>query len=231
MGHQIDSKLTKTATKKNTLSMMKSVTKRPLNLFRHSYSYYRSVSTTTTTETAETKKCVSFADPATMYYTIARKDYSLEETKAAWFTSEEYNTILKQCSKQINRMDKGEVLKDKKYCARGLEYNTKMGGIAKLKNRAESINNVLREQANQLNEGASDDEAIARLYHQTTSSCQLWANVVGLSDQRTVDKYVDDVELQVPRAITLEPSKKVKSSIKVLARMRRSETVLLLLDV
>jgi hypothetical protein len=218
-----DNKLTRAATKNNALSIVKSIAKCPHNIFRHS-SYYRSVGSTTM-EATEIEKSVSFADPVTMCYTIARKDYSSEETKATWCTDEEYRKIIKQCRKQINRMDKGEVLKDKKYCTRGLEGNTKMRRIVRIKTRVESINNVLREQANQLNEGTCDEEAIARVYHQTTSSCQMWANVAGLRDQRIADEYLDDVELQVSRAITLEPSKKVKSSIQRSARLGRSETV------
>ncbi len=132
---------------------------------------------------------MSFADPpATMCYIIARKDYSSEETKATWCTDEEYRKIIKQCRKQIEKMDKGEVLKDKTYCARGLEANTQMRYIVKLKTRTESINNVLREQERQLNEGTCDEEAIVRVYHQTTSSCQMLANVVGLRDQRAAEE-------------------------------------------
>jgi hypothetical protein len=217
MSRQIDNKLTKAATKKNTLSRMKFG---PLKLFHHSS--HHSVSSTVT-EATEIEKCVSFDDHAAVCYTIARIDYSSEETKATWGTEEEYHKISKQCGKQIDRMDKGEVLKDKKYCARGLEAHTKMGCIVKFKNRAESINNVLREQEKQSNEGTCDDEAIARVYHQTTSSCQMWANVVGLRDHRKVDEYLDDVELQVPRAITHESSTKLKSSIKLLPRLRRTE--------
>jgi hypothetical protein len=220
MSHQPDNKLTKAAIKKNTLSRIKSVAKRPLKLFHHSS--HHSVSSTLT-EATEIEKCVSFDDHIAVCHTIARIDYSSEETKATWCTDKEYNKISKQCCKQIHRMDKGEALKDKKYCARGLEAHTKLGCIVKFKNRAESINNVMREQENQLHEGACDDEAIACVYHETTSSCQMWANVVGLRDHRIVDEYLYDVELQVPRAITHEPSTKLKSSIKLLSRLRRAE--------
>jgi hypothetical protein len=199
---------------------MKSVAKRPVKLFHHS-SHHKVSSTVT--EATEIEKCVSFDDHAVVRYTIARIDYSSEETKATWFTGKEYNEIAKQCCKQILIMDKGEVLEGKKYCARGLEAHTKIKRIVKFKNRAESINNVLREQENQLNEGAIDDEAIACVYHQTTSSCQMWANVVGLRDRRIVDEYLDDVELQVPRAITHEPSTKLKSCIKLLSKLRKAE--------
>jgi hypothetical protein len=164
------------------------------------------------TEATEIGTCVSFNEYAAVCPTIALKDYSTEELKATWYTDSECSTIVKQCCHQISKMDKGEVLKDKKYCARGLEAHTRMGSIVKHKNRAESINAVLREQETQFlkNDWADlDDEAIARVYHQATSSCQMWANALGFRDKRTVQEYMDDVELQVPRAIiTHDLSKK-----------------------
>jgi hypothetical protein len=102
MSRQTDNKLTKAETNKSNLrTTKKSVAKRPPNLFRHS-SYYRSVRSTAT-EATDIEKCVSFADPVTMLYTLALKDYSSEETKATWCTNEEYYNILKQCRNQIDR--------------------------------------------------------------------------------------------------------------------------------
>jgi hypothetical protein len=110
-------------------------------------------------------------------------------------------------------MDTGEVLKDKKYCARGLEGHTRIGSSVRHKNRAESINAVLMEQETQLlkNDWAyRDDETIALVYHRTTSSCQMWANALGFRDKRSVQEYLDDVELQVPRAIITHDASKKK---------------------
>jgi hypothetical protein len=79
---------------------------------------------TTETELTEIEKSVSFATYDTVHRTIARQDFSSEELKAAWFSEEEFLQILDQCSKQIHKMDQGKILKDKKYCARGLEALT-----------------------------------------------------------------------------------------------------------
>jgi hypothetical protein len=181
-------------TKKSAFTVMKAVAKRPLRLFRQASS--RSVNSTGT-ETIEMDKCVSLSSQTIEYYTIARKDYSPKEIKATWYTDEEYNTISRQCCKQIKKMDGGEKLKDKKYCARGLEAHTRFGSIAKSKNKAESIRSVLREQDMQLLEGRYDDEAIGKAYHQRTSSSQMWASVVGLRDQRSSENYLDDVDVDV----------------------------------
>jgi hypothetical protein len=86
----------------------------------------------------EIEKSVSFACHDTVHRTIARQDFSSEELKAAWFSEEEYLQILDQCNKQIHKMDQGKILKDKKYCARGLEGCTRMGSITRSKSRAQS---------------------------------------------------------------------------------------------
>jgi hypothetical protein len=144
---------------------------------------------------------VSFASQPIEHHTIARNDFSPEEIKATWFTEEEYYTISRQCCKQIDKMDKGQKLKDKKYCARGLEALTKLASIAKSKSREESIRAVLQEQDMQVEEERYDDEAIGKAYHQVTSSCQMWASVVGLRDQRSSEAYLEDLDVSMLQTI------------------------------
>jgi hypothetical protein len=158
------------------------------------------------TEGTDIEKFVSFANQASVVYTIARRNYSPNEIKATWYSKKEKMNIEKQCCKQILRMDRGETLKDKKYCARGLEGHTRTGFTLKSKNRALSINSVLAEQHHvQLLRGFRDDEAIAHAYHQTTASCQIWACVVGLRDQRVAEEYSDEAfEVQVKQTSQCE---------------------------
>jgi hypothetical protein len=140
----------------------------------------------------EIEKSVSFACHDTVHRTIARQDFSSEELKAAWFSEEEYLQILDQCNKQIHKMDQGKILKDKKYCARGLEGCTRMGSITRSKSRAQSIRAVLEEQDALSSQGVLvDEEAISVVYHDVTSSCQMWASVIGYRDQQAVEKYMD----------------------------------------
>jgi hypothetical protein len=144
-------------------------------------------------------------------YTIALWNYSPKEIKATWYSEEEYLNIVKQISKQILRMDRGETLKEKKYSARGLEGATRLGLTMKNYNRALSINTVLEEHHHaQWVEGFRDDEAIAHAYHQTTASCQMWACVVGLRDQRVAEDYLDEtLEVQVKQTSQCEPCARI----------------------
>jgi hypothetical protein len=136
------------------------------------------------TESTEIEKSVSFATYDTVHRTIARQDFSSEELKAAWFSEEEFLQILDQCNKQIHKMDQGKILKDKKYCARGLEACTRMGSFTRSKSHAQSIRAVLEEQDALTSQGVLvDEEAIAFVYHDVTSSCQMWASVIGYRDQ------------------------------------------------
>jgi hypothetical protein len=148
------------------------------------------------TDSTEMEKSVSFATHDTVYHTIARQDFSSEELKAAWFSEEEFLQILDQCNKQIHKMDQGKILKDKKYCARGLEALTRTGSITRSKSRAQSIQAVLEEQDALTSQGVLvDEDAIGFVYHDVTSSCQMWASVIGYRDQQAAERYMDDEEI------------------------------------
>jgi hypothetical protein len=148
------------------------------------------------TDSTEMEKSVSFATHDTVHHTIARQDFSSEELKAAWFSEEEFLQILDQCNKQIHKMDQGKILKDKKYCARGLEALTRMGSITRSKSRAQSIRAVLEEQDALTSQGVLvDEDAIGFVYHDVTSSCQMWASVIGYRDQQAAERYMDDEEI------------------------------------
>jgi hypothetical protein len=196
-----------TTTKQHALNMMKNVMKESDHSAR-----------STLTEATQIEKSVAFAPHATVRHTIARQDLSSEELKATWFSEEEYLQISKQCSKQIHKMDRGETFKDKKYCARGLESSTRMGTITKSKSRAESIRAVLQEQYVQIREGVLDEDAIGIVYQDVTSSCQIWASVVGYRDQHAAEICMDEEEIQVlPQTGVVtrrEPHNRIKCSPK-----------------
>jgi hypothetical protein len=181
--------------KQHALSFLKNITRRPLYGFRTPPSDHSLRSTGT--EATDIDKSVAFATHGTVYHTIARRDFSSEELKAAWFSKDEYLQISKQCSKQIHKMDQGEILKDKKYCARGLEAHTRMGSITRSKSRAQSIRAVLQEQDVLISKGFFDEEAIGFVYHGVTSSCQMWAIVIGYRDEQAAEAYMEDEEIQV----------------------------------
>ena len=88
-------------------------------------------------------------------------------------------------------MDKGRDLKDKKYCARGLERHTTAGAATKEKNRRFVINAVLDEQMIQWENGIFDEDAIAELYSSASFASQMKAYVVGLRDHRATESYAE----------------------------------------
>jgi len=164
----------------------------------HSYNYATSTSTTSTTTTTvlgadrrKNKKRVSIDGPALVRLTISRHDISPEEYRATWYSKEEYAEITKSCCKQIDMLNRGAILKDNKYCARGLETHTRSQSIAKRMNRSLAFQVVLDEQDDQIQQGISNEEALSRKYHAASSSCQVWANVVGLNDEREANNNYD----------------------------------------
>jgi hypothetical protein len=123
-------------------------------------------------EDSEIELSVTFARTATARYTLSRSDFTPEELRASWYQYEEYNKITKDCCKQIKKMERGEVLKDKKYSTRGLESHTRQGATNKKRNRMNTIYAVLLEQDEQRHRGMVDEEAIAQRCSQITVECQ-----------------------------------------------------------
>jgi hypothetical protein len=143
----------------------------------------------TATETTQVVKVLRFSKKTcSTRKTLSRKDYTLEETEASWSSLEDRQQILRQCHKEIKKIDRGEKFKDKKYCARGLEGRTKIGSVLKAQTRVLAMDAVLEEQFSQWNEGVVDADAIADAYHIASSSCQLWAHIVGRRDHRAAEE-------------------------------------------
>ena len=138
-------------------------------------------------EPVQNNKTITFKKRASARLQLSRKEYTPEEIAATWYTSEEYVSIRRECLKQILKMENGGTFKDKKYCSRGLENHTRVKSICRMQNKKDSFRAVLDEQAEQQRNGIVDAERIAKRYHQVTTSCQLWACIVGLQDQLMVD--------------------------------------------
>ena len=125
------------------------------------------------------------AQPVTsIHYTLSRKCYAPQERLAVWYSKEDHRNISKDCQKQVCKLNQGKLLKDQKYCARGLESKTFMGNLAYQKNKQLGIQTVLQEQLR-----SKKEENLAQVYHQVSSSCQMWACAVGLRDQRMAEEY------------------------------------------
>lgn len=146
--------------------------------------------------TTSRKRRVTLNPNVTIVETLHLDDFTPSEIAASWFDEQECEQITQKCFKVLKKMECG---KGQKYCTRGLEGHTTLGSIQKKNARTASFVAVLEEQNRQLSENAEyDAQAIADAYRRTTSSCQMWAQVVGNRDQRAVEEYLypeDEVEI------------------------------------
>jgi hypothetical protein len=143
----------------------------------------------TITETTQVVKFVRFSKKIRRTRrTLSRNDYTLDETDASFSSVKDLQQLLRQCDKEVKKIDHGEKFKDKKYCARGLEGRTKIGYRSKVQTRALVINAVLDEQLTQWNEGVFDEDAIADVCLVASSSCRLWASIAGRRDQKAAEE-------------------------------------------
>ena len=117
---------------------------------------------------------------------------SQEEIDAVWYSYQELRQITESSCKQIIKLNRGETLKGKKYCARGLESYTHIRSIAKKMDRNLARQVVLEEQQRQLQTGVHNEEAISRVYFAASSAPCLWANLVGLEDQKEANNFAED---------------------------------------
>ena len=145
------------------------------------------------------EKRVSFAAKVCVRKIPTLAHYTEQEKNDAWFTEEEYAKISNDCIKQIKRLDSGETFRGKKYCARGIEHHTRIGSIVRMKNRSVSIDAVLEEQDRQHAESEQyNDRKLSNAYRRCTASSQLWAQTIGLRDQKEAEAatFDDDDEEQ-----------------------------------
>ncbi|CAJ1942258.1 unnamed protein product [Cylindrotheca closterium] len=167
----------------------------------------------TTSEQASTitmmsERLVRFAETEQIQVVCSLDGYKKAEVKACWYSSKEYSKIEKNIVKECDKMAKRKDLKDKKYCSRGLEtYQTYM---SRKQNYREALHAVLDEQDRQIESNVYDEESIAQVYHNVSSSCQLWATVKGLRDQKEatsyhVEDHDDDDDWEYAKIIPAQP--------------------------
>jgi hypothetical protein len=144
-----------------------------------------SVTSTATESNQQAVKFVRFSGKNQVCKTLSRMNYTLEESKATWLSLEECQQIWRQCNKEIKKIDYGKKFKDKKYCARGLEGQTRIGSVSRERNKASAFDAVFEEQSMQWEEGVFDEDTIAEVYYRASSRrCQRWASLVGRRDHR-----------------------------------------------
>eukprot|EP00934_Nitzschia_sp_Nitz4_P002973 Nitzschia sp. Nitz4//scaffold29_size155292//138387//139229//NITZ4_002688-RA/size155292-processed-gene-0.30-mRNA-1//1//CDS//3329546538//2963//frame0 len=134
------------------------------------------------------KKSVSFAKNVRVSLTMGRDEITDEEFASAWYNENEFLDIADDCFDLVKQVRRGELSK----VPRGLERLSKTGMKQAIENRKASIYMVLDEQDLQIRDGIYDEDCLAYLYHNVTSSSQLWATAVGGQDQKEAENVYDD---------------------------------------
>lgn len=150
--------------------------------------------TETSESSSNSSQCrvvVGLATTVRVRYTLSRDSYTPDEKEATWYTRDQYQVILKQCNKQIEKLNRGKVLLDQKYCARGVERHTKLATITRTQNKKQALEAVLTEQRRQKEQGILDEEAISDAYRTTCSGCQRSARLIGNRDRQAIEDYLD----------------------------------------
>ncbi|CAJ1953021.1 unnamed protein product [Cylindrotheca closterium] len=163
------------------------------------------------------QRSIQFDPNVTGVGTISLDDYTPREIAATWYDEEAMDSITRRCVRILKRMETNDLKQgDKKYCTRGLEGHTTLGSINKRRSRSAAVAAVLEEQARQRDESAEiDAQAIADAYTRTTSSCQMWARVMGNRDQVAAEAFLyqaddDDCKGAVTRSAAT-PTSRTKS--------------------
>ena len=164
------------------------------------------------------KRKVTFNQTVAVRRTLSIYDYTTSEIAATWYDENEREKIFKRCRKTLRKIESGKSKSGKQYCVRGLEGHTTQGSILKKSNRSAAYISVLEKQDRCRNEAREIRvQAISDAYRRTSSSCQMWAQVVGNRDQQAVEEYLyedneDDFRAEERKGNVL--LKHVKSSLK-----------------
>jgi hypothetical protein len=112
----------------------------------------------------------------------------------SWYSVDEQKETAQGFLREVQKLQKGKLLHDVKYSARGLEGHTMTGAMAKAKNRKLAYDVIHREQDRQRRVGTPDANAIAEAYHAVAHSSELWARTVALRDQRDAMLFLENLE-------------------------------------
>ena len=145
--------------------------------------------------TRGTKK-VMFDEQVEIRFTLSRREISPLENINMWYSSEEYDNIIRTCIKQLAILESGKQFEEGKDSIRGLESNARLKSLSKKMNRRLAYQAVLDDQERQRRPGMVkyDTHDAATVYHATSNGSQLWAQVVGLADQRAAQEIHDECE-------------------------------------
>ncbi|KAL3931682.1 MAG: hypothetical protein SGBAC_011195 [Bacillariaceae sp.] len=147
---------------------------------------------TSTADVAPKQPPVTFSKTVEGCFTTSMIDYTDDEIYACWYSPKDFDDIQEDLQCQLQQMEEGNPL-GADSCSRGLERYLTLNAISKEHNVRKAVQVVLELQDRQSKLETFDQQAISKAYQNVSSSCHLWAAVVGLRDrQEAACAYNDD---------------------------------------
>jgi hypothetical protein len=136
-------------------------------------------------------KSVRFNESVHVRRILSRKSYTKDEIHSCWYDDTEYHSIKSSCYKVIRIAESVGLERfhssRQRQTIRGLESQLTIGYQSRYQNRQDGVNAVLLVQSS-----TKDDVSIATEYSDISSSCQLWAHLNGIRDQKEAELCYDD---------------------------------------
>lgn len=133
-------------------------------------------------------RTVRFNESVSVRNTRALADYTPAEIEKCWYTAAEFDGIRHNMEKQIRKLNRGEKLRDRKYCSRGLECYVDEAAELRQEYKDLARQAVLDEQYYQQEEGIVDEYTIAAAYLLVSKPCLKKAQKIGQRDAMEVQQ-------------------------------------------
>ena len=114
-----------------------------------------------------------------------------DEVAAVWFCKKDFEDMKKSFATTLRLMAYGEFkADDEDHCARGLEFRTRAGALARRENKWNALNAVLDEQDRQRELGISNDKLLSQIYITENRLCRQSALDLARSDEEEAREFL-----------------------------------------
>lgn len=127
-------------------------------------------------------------------------DLDEEEICDIWYQKQDYNRMKQVLIPVIKKIMKGEtVVESNEETARGLEFRTRDGALARQRNKVTASRAVLSEQERQIDNGELDDERLRDVYKSNADHCLEAARQLGVQDEDELKRLLKEDEKRIKK--------------------------------
>lgn len=137
------------------------------------------------------RRCVHFKETVSVRPIPHVDNIPADEVAAVWFCKKDFEDMKKSFATTLRLIAYGEFkADDAEHCARGLEFRTRAGALARRENKWNALNAVLDEQDRQRELGINNDKLLSQIYITENRLCRQSALELGRQDEEEAREYV-----------------------------------------